>query len=509
MQLFFGVQVSAGDTADTRTTTFYPSGFVSSVFGKFIHYKFQGKDYSFLGINNSFVNLNLHLTPHKSMTIHLGLEGMMWYNQFSYTATMLPTERMGPFFDAYLDRAEGEILLCDNGALKLDLGIGYFPYKYNPDAQNLGEYLFRTGTYPGWIVTTVDWAIARISGIRHSSTAFGIWKNDLLLTRESSMWPFNDLSLTDISSVSFANVLDIGAGIQFARFISANGDLTTPKTIGNISSISANGRDTVYYTFSGVKPMVRAAFNLKGIFPLLGMNDPFSFCGREDLKIYGEAAILGLANQGDSAHLRLYDTLSQRIPIMFGMNWFTHPLLSYPVILPCAAFGITNRDITIHDRGLDSTTGMEVFDTTYGNKRKITNAVIFGAIGVASGAATWLLNRYFNINGALDLISVELEHYGSPYPNGYLRCTNVQQRALPQPDDPNVFNYSAAEYSTQDNWKWSLYFSKTIMGHFRCIGQIARDHTRLASANLNNTDYVEAMVKRSHWYWAGKLAYNF
>jgi hypothetical protein len=255
--------------------------------------------------------------------------------------------------------------------------------------------------------------------------------------------------------------------------------------------------------------MVRAAFNLKGIFPLLGMNDPFSFCGREDLKIYGEAAVLGLAHQGDSAHLRLYDTLSQRIPVMFGMNWFTHPLLSYPVILPCAAYGITDRDMTIHDRGLDSATGMEVFDTTYGNKRKITNAVIFGALGAASGAATWLLNRYFNINGALDLISVELEYYGSPYPNGYLRCTNVQQRALPQPDDPNVFNYSAAEYLTQDNWKWSLYFSKTIMGHFRCIGQIARDHTRLASANLNNTDYVEAMVKRSHWYWAGKLAYNF
>jgi hypothetical protein len=237
------------------------------------------------------------------------------------------------------------------------------------------------------------------------------------------------------------------------------------------------------------------------------MHDLYSFFGKEDGKIYGEAVILGLANQGDSTHLKLYDTLSQRIPIMFGMNWFTHPLLSYPVVMPCIAYGLTDRDQEVRFVRFDSVTSMSIYDTTYKNSSKIKNAITFGLIGAAAGAATWLLNRYFKINGALDIISVELEHYGSPYPNGFLKCTNVQQDGLPQPDDPRG-SYNPEDY-LQDDWKWSVYFNKTVMGHFRLIGQLARDHTRLLSLNANNRDFEETLTRRNHWCWMGKIAYTF
>src|SRR4051794_14062289 len=37
--------------------------------------------------------------------------------------------------------------------------IGTFPYKYNPDAKELGEYLYRSGTYPGFLWTNDGWGL--------------------------------------------------------------------------------------------------------------------------------------------------------------------------------------------------------------------------------------------------------------------------------------------------------------------------------------------------------------
>lgn len=34
--------------------------------------------------------------------------------------------------------------------------MGYFPYKFNPDATNLGEFLFRTGTYPLYLISNFN-----------------------------------------------------------------------------------------------------------------------------------------------------------------------------------------------------------------------------------------------------------------------------------------------------------------------------------------------------------------
>ncbi len=54
--------------------------------------------------------------------------------------------------------------------------------------------------------------------------------------------------------------------------------------------------------------MARASFDIKGIFPM-------DFLGEEDLKIYGELAILGLKDY--PGH---YNDFSKRIPMMLGFN---------------------------------------------------------------------------------------------------------------------------------------------------------------------------------------------
>ena len=55
----------------------------------------------------------------------------------------------------------------------LQLALGYFPFKYNPQASNMGEYLFRTGTYPPFVINDFDDCEARLLGLRATGNLFG------------------------------------------------------------------------------------------------------------------------------------------------------------------------------------------------------------------------------------------------------------------------------------------------------------------------------------------------
>ena len=64
--------------------------------------------------------------------------------------------------------------------------------------------------------------------------------------------------------------------------------------------------------FDGTKVMANASFDPK---PLWGGSSLF---GAEDLKLYGEVAIIGLNN--DSLHEALYGDMMHRMPVMAGFN---------------------------------------------------------------------------------------------------------------------------------------------------------------------------------------------
>ncbi len=79
--------------------------------------------------------------------------------------------------------------------------------------------------------------------------------------------------------------------------------------------IDSMARDTVTFTTKGIKLMARASFNIQKLFPI-------SILGPEDLKIYGEVAMLGVENQPG-----FYKDRWQRLPIMMGMNLPTFKML--------------------------------------------------------------------------------------------------------------------------------------------------------------------------------------
>jgi hypothetical protein len=73
--------------------------------------------------------------------------------------------------------------------------------------------------------------------------------------------------------------------------------------------------DTVTYTHQGTKLMGMFSLDLKPMLSVGGL-------GAQDLRLYGEAALLGVRNHG-----AIYDDPMERLPVMVGFNFPTFGLL--------------------------------------------------------------------------------------------------------------------------------------------------------------------------------------
>jgi len=213
--------------------------------------------------------------------------------------------------DLLIHRADLEYSFLSNENSSLNFQFGYFPFKYNPQARNLGEYLFRSGIYPNYIVNEFYFAQSRLLGANLEGALKGTAANlraNLFLTSEVT-YPVQDFSLAGLVNAGVLNnAFELGAGIQLQRLISVDPKRTTPHNLNN-SIVDTITNDTSYYTYTGTKLMGRICFDIKKIIPMM------TFLGDEDLKIYGEGAILGISNYGI-----FYDNISERMPLMFGFD---------------------------------------------------------------------------------------------------------------------------------------------------------------------------------------------
>jgi hypothetical protein len=209
----------------------------------------------------------------------------------------------------------GEALYAAGGVdrPRFEAQAGFFPYKYDGDVRNLGEYLFRTYCYPPSMVNLFDKPYADLVGFRigHSfSCGPGRFHHDLLFTTSTNFWPFMNWSPTYLADYSVERLFLFGAGAQWWNLFKVGVD-------GPGDAVAPNGGP---FTFAGTKLMGRFSFDAKGLFPNDG---PLAErLGREDLKLYGEAAVLGLKdypNPDTSVH-NGYDKVSWRLPVMLGIN---------------------------------------------------------------------------------------------------------------------------------------------------------------------------------------------
>jgi hypothetical protein len=223
----------------------------------------------------------------------------------------------------------------DTEQFPLQIGVGIFPYKYNPQVRNLGEYLFRASAYPVYFVNWYDGPFYRMAGVRASTAPFTWFAFDALMFSEMYQLPLQDISCAGIVKFTIGKFAELGGGVDLSRIISIHESYTTPPYTSNTDK-SAYSKDSIgvdpisgqpildtkCYTFASTKCAVRASIDPKAFLP-------WRYFGPEDLKIYGECAILGLHNYSTHNVYQpaFYDTLSQRSPFMIGFNFPTFRIL--------------------------------------------------------------------------------------------------------------------------------------------------------------------------------------
>jgi hypothetical protein len=412
--------VLAPDAAVAPTAFFQKvtcTGLASYEFGQIYHGVYAEAEFEHRWETRVFTDLNLNADVSERLKVIAGVEAEMSFSNRQDGEFRLSLLKLSTI---YLNQAEGIVTIFDEKSeTPLALHGGYMLYKYNPQATNLGEYLFRSMTYPQVLFTQFDFSKARILGLRLSSK---LWQDrivsDLFITSAADFYPMYDFSIAYVGSIKPVEAIEIGFGVDFDRLLPVNDSITTPKTNDNAYIDPLNQTDTTWYSFSGIKIMARLCFDPKAFFP-------HRILGQEDLKVFGEMAILSVKN-----YPGYYSQLWQRIPLMFGINF--------------PAFKI------------------------------------------------------------LDVLSVQGEYYRSPFPDNY-HSVMVNKIPTPYANKPGM-DWS---YYQHDDWKWSIYASKKILGGLSLIAQLANDHTRVDVAREEDAEYEEVMRINGQWCWMMKMKFEF
>jgi hypothetical protein len=238
----------------------------------------------------------------------------------------------------------------------LRLTGGFFPYNYNPDVKNLGLYLLRGPVYPGIVVSGFETRhvlpLANTLGF-HLHHRAGAFEQDFILASEHELYPLFDVSPAYIASYRFGKVLRVGAGVNFYHLLPVAPRLTNPDTLAYNGSDDASAPlnrswiyvdtagpgsaddDTTYLSFAGTKLMANASLDIKALFGGLPALGP------EDLKLYGEVALIGLDRR--KAYQALYGGYSERMPVMVGFNFPAFKMLDH-LSLEVEHYGARFRD---------------------------------------------------------------------------------------------------------------------------------------------------------------------
>jgi hypothetical protein len=389
--------------------------------------------------------------------VSAGIAGLLWWPYGGTSITDADERSMQGRASIPVARARWRF--GDDEALKGSLMLGTFSHKYNPDAKNLGEYLYRSGTYPGFLWTTEGWLLMNRAshyghGVMLSVEHFGgAVKHNLSLLMQTTYFPVGDFSPGyDMSFKS--KWVELGGGAVLNNYLSLKpsqlirndpentlirkptgtdslGDTTWFVGPAEAADLSDPATEVLHrWTHKGIKVMGRGALNLNHLLPAHRRNP-------EDLRLFAEVAVLGWDDQP-----LYYEDRKERMPVMFGVNVPTFRLL--------------------------------------------------------------------------DVLTVQAEHYKAPFND----IDRYNSASLPIWEanfaiDTTTFTYELDENDRviptrvhKDDWKWSIYAKKTVNKIMTVHAQAASDHLRLMSGpRYISVSRVPLTSTPKEWYYLVRLEF--
>ena len=286
-------------------------------------YQYYDFSHAWLMDVDAGVRFSAQVTEMTRICLHPGI-GVRYNSALKDDDKMGGVKEFREDFRPYLIELSLTSDLVKSEKIGFQIKAGYFSVKYNPQVRNLGEYLLRSTAYPPLLVSGFELADKhKILGIKAKLSLSDVLDQEILFHSETHRYPLFDFSLGYIAAFHPHPVIEIGAGVEFSRLISVDEKKTTPgydtEAIKGSSdryfSMYIDGVDTTLYTFRAIKAMGRLTFDPKGFFSS-------SILGKEDLKIYTEAALLGAKN-----YPGFYEERDERVPVMFGFNFPTFKIL--------------------------------------------------------------------------------------------------------------------------------------------------------------------------------------
>lgn len=201
--------------------------------------------------------------------------------------------------------------------------------------------------------------------------------------------------------------------------------------------------DSIGKKWQGTKINLRAVFDPK---PLFGGMDYF---GKDQLKIYAELAFLGLKD---------------------SLEVDTSTLAQQRTLDPTDSLGLNNL----------------VFPT---------NTILHRMpLMVGINFPSWKI---------MDVLSLELEWFMSPYMNDWFGLFSAQKAEARAPGPLKQWD----NYINKDNLKWSLYMKKAF-GKFEAKGIFGSDHTIYLLNSVQGGNFEQTMKRPGDWHWMIQLRYN-
>jgi hypothetical protein len=346
----------------------------------------------------------------------------------------------------------------------VDLTFGFFPYKYNDAARNLGEYLFRTEAYPT-IIYTGGWSWindAQYSTVGAKLTVKslgGKLKQDIGLFGEYFNSPIYDITPAYIATYKPSGWFTVGGAGALHRFISPS-----PGTKREITKKYAYRENFYLPTTSAVPPYPARD---SGYVTMLE-DDLRSLAGNAGLNF--DTLLAHPNNAASTSDTVSFDLAAVKLMAFFELDF--NALLG----LNEARMGKFNLYGEIAQLGLKN---YPIFYTKMEQRRPMMLGVSLPTYGV------------------LNNLSIEGQ---------YLKNPNIESIAstydkLDLPPDRNFRYFRTYD---KDDVKWSVHASRNITSFLTLYAQVANDHMRLKNG-FTQPQYIPVTNEPDHWYWLMRI----
>lgn len=465
----------------------------------------------FAPIQRTGISVVQEVNVEKRLNIKVGVGGLFWY-PFPQLKESPHTQivKFGPG----IATANATYRFGDPAAPWMRAQFGFFGYKYNPDAMNLGEYLYRSTTYPGilftggWTFTQSDAtnnAAYRANGVRFSfSHLGGAFNHDFTGYFETESFPILSLSPGWNGSFKVGKAVEIGAGAVWQHALPMKPSQLTPKdplsTYVTMPSFPAVAADTGRAVIDNQPGRFVTNYRSHAGGMLQGIEQEIMSMKVPDPANPGEFVQPYLAVTNDT--VVQYVTDPNRVPEGFR---FVHPrskeYLTFRGIKVMARASVDFKALLGLESGLLSPADLKVF----------TEAALLGVENQPfyyedpSKRVVAMVGVNLPTFRLLDVLSVQAEHYGMDYINSEEKSfvNNVPVYQVPN----NKVQHHFSDLKSADDLKWSIYAKKNLFTGLNFYAQAASDHMRLQ--DFSGRRSAQPVVNRaSEWYYLVRLEFG-